>query len=70
MEYIRLKAKEALGIPKKYHGIRDSLIRGPFEIKWDWKMDYCRKNNLPPAQSWAWNEADKAYENHIVTKKP
>jgi hypothetical protein len=32
---------------------------------WIWKMTYCRKNRLPPAQSWAWTRADKAYTEHL-----
>ncbi len=30
--------------------------------KWHWMMNYCKNNNLPPAQSWAWQKAEKAYE--------
>ena len=25
-------------------------------------MDYCKKTGIPPAQSWAWELAEKAYE--------
>jgi len=32
--------------------------------KWIWKMDYCKKNYIPPAQKWAWDEAEKAYNNY------
>lgn len=33
--------------------------------EWLWKMEYCKKNGLPPAQSWAWKLANKAYaETH------
>ena len=31
------------------------------EAKWRWMMDYCKKNQLPPAQSWAWSRAEKAW---------
>lgn len=29
--------------------------------KWRWKMDYCKDKHTPPAQSWAWNEAEREY---------
>jgi len=29
--------------------------------RWIWKMDYCVRNNMPPAQEWAWNIADDEY---------
>jgi len=29
--------------------------------KWLWKMQYCKENRIPPAQSWAWSEAEEAY---------
>lgn len=28
---------------------------------WFWIADYCLKHRLPPAQSWAWERAKKAY---------
>jgi len=30
--------------------------------KWFWMMEYCRKNQFPPAQHWAWEKARVAYE--------
>jgi hypothetical protein len=36
--------------------------------KWQWMMDYCKSNFLPPAQAWAWEEARKAYEEFINSK--
>ena len=24
-------------------------------------MDYCKTKHIPPAQSWAWDEAEKEY---------
>ena len=30
--------------------------------KWFWMMDYCKKNQIPPAQSWAWKMAEKAWK--------
>ena len=30
--------------------------------KWCWKMDYCKQNGLPPAQSWAWMQAEVAWQ--------
>lgn len=32
-----------------------------YSYKWFWMMDYCKKNNFPPAQSWAWNKAELEY---------
>jgi len=29
--------------------------------QWSWMMDYCKKKNLSPAQSSAWNEANEEY---------
>ena len=34
-------------------------------IKWRWMMDYCKNNNLPPGQNWAWEKAQKAWEHYI-----
>ncbi len=30
--------------------------------KWRWMMDYCKRESLPPAQSWAWEIALDAWE--------
>lgn len=30
-------------------------------MQWSWKMDYCKKKGIPPAEMWAWREAEKAY---------
>jgi hypothetical protein len=30
--------------------------------KWFWMMAYCKKNNISPAQTWAWCEAEIAYK--------
>ena len=32
------------------------------EAKWFWMMNYCKKKRIPPAQSWAWREAEEAYK--------
>lgn len=32
--------------------------------QWFWMMNYCKKNGLPPAQSWAWNRANDAFNKH------
>jgi hypothetical protein len=29
--------------------------------KWMWKMDFCKKNQLAPAQKWAWDKAENAF---------
>jgi len=35
------------------------------EKKWFWMMDYCKRKQIPPAQKWAWDEAEKKYnEEH------
>ena len=31
------------------------------KVKWFWMMDYCKSKQIPPAQSWAWNEAELEY---------
>ncbi len=37
-------------------------------IKWTWKMDYCRRKRIPPAQQWAWSEAGEAYDLFVKQK--
>lgn len=37
----------------------------PVLIKWRWMMEYCEKRKIPPAQTWAWEEAAKAYETEF-----
>ena len=34
------------------------------EEKWQWMMDYCKKNKIPPAQKWAWDKAEEAYNEY------
>lgn len=34
--------------------------------KWFWKMDYCKRNGLPPAQSWAWDKAEEALKLELT----
>jgi len=29
--------------------------------KWVWLMDYCKTHQLPPAQRWAWEKAEKEF---------
>ena len=36
--------------------------------KWFWMMEYCKDNSIPPAQKWAWSEAEKEYELHQLNK--
>jgi hypothetical protein len=31
------------------------------EKKWFWMVNYCQKRKLPPAQKWAWEEAEREY---------
>lgn len=33
--------------------------------KWQFKMNYCKVQGTPPAQEWAWDEAEKAYNSRI-----
>lgn len=35
-------------------------------MKWMWMMNYCKEHELPPAQSWAWERAEKAYNEYIL----
>lgn len=34
--------------------------------EWTFKMDYCKKQGIPPAQEWAWNDAHRAYIHHVA----
>ena len=34
--------------------------------KWSWKMDWCKKKNLTPANMKIWKVADKAWEDSTV----
>jgi len=36
------------------------------EKKWFWMMDYCKTKLIPPAQSWAWDEAEIKYNKSIL----
>ena len=31
------------------------------QIKWFWIMNHCKINQIPPAQKWAWDKAEKEY---------
>ena len=31
--------------------------------KWHWIMNYCKINMMPVAQKWAWDKAEKEYNN-------
>jgi len=35
--------------------------------QWFWMMEYCKKQCIPPAQSWAWEMAKQAYDKMIET---
>ena len=37
--------------------------------KWQWMMNYCKRNFLHPGKPSAWEEARKAYEASIKTKE-
>lgn len=32
-----------------------------YEEKWQWMMNYCENKKIPPAQNWAWEEAEEAF---------
>jgi hypothetical protein len=34
--------------------------------KWHWKMNYCYEHRLSAAQSWAWDEAEHAYNQQYA----
>ncbi len=36
------------------------------EEKWVWKMNYCKIKCIPPAQSWAWNTAERAWFERVI----
>jgi len=36
--------------------------------KWSWMMEYCKKKRIPPAETWAWREAEKAYLKELKAK--
>ena len=41
----------------------------PFDTsKWQWMMDYCKEHSIPPAQSWAWGQAEEAYIKSISSE--
>ena len=31
--------------------------------KWSWKMDWCKKNGVPPANKYWWDAAEKAFND-------
>jgi len=33
--------------------------------KWQWMMDYCKRNFLHPGDRLSWEKAEKAYEEFI-----
>lgn len=36
--------------------------------EFNWKLEYCESKGIPPAQSWAWEEAEKEYIRYINKK--
>jgi hypothetical protein len=37
-----------------------------FDYKqWTWMIRYCKENDIPPAESWAWRKASEAYVEHL-----
>jgi len=41
----------------------------PNSVAWTWKMSYCQKNCIPPAEVWAWDRAEKAFEKHCKSEE-
>jgi len=75
-----LRAEQKDGIRKDIHGGGGHLdAPGPSkgsdkhinreddkpQDPWMWKMEYCKNNNLPPAQNWAWDIAERAHQEQF-----
>lgn len=43
----------------------DFAIAESNKSKWAWMMDYCEKKGISPAQEFAWDKAEKAYNKQI-----
>lgn len=39
------------------------------EEKWFWMMNWYKKNVLPPAQAWAWDKVEVAYQAALKAAK-
>jgi hypothetical protein len=39
------------------------------DLKWNWIMNYCHQEKIPPAQNWAYNKAEREFYEHIHHKK-
>lgn len=37
--------------------------------KWNWMMDWCKHNNVPPANYYWWNKAEEEYDMYIQKHK-
>ena len=37
--------------------------------KFNWKLEYCEERNIPASKKWAWDEAEKKYEEYINRDK-
>jgi hypothetical protein len=48
---------------------RPPMSEGEIVEKWLWKMDYCKKKKFPPAQAWAWDLAEVAFNDLLDTKQ-
>lgn len=46
---------------------RKEFSKGP--SKWQWMMDYCKRVEISPAENWAWDEAEQAFEAHVKFEK-
>lgn len=40
------------------------------EIKWFWRMDYCKKHFLSPAKNCVWKRAENAWKGELVRDEP
>ena len=37
-------------------------------MRWIWMMSYCKQQGIPPAQEFAWNKANRAFECHVTNQ--
>lgn len=62
---------QAIG-PSSSLGLRSIKLIGENKVeieypieKWFWKMDFCKTQGISPAQTWAWDLAEKQYQAMI-----
>ena len=57
-DYIRFQLQEAVLESVKLIKKQDM---SNVQSKWFWMMDYCKINEIPAGQAWAWKEAEDAW---------